>query len=744
MNRYLIVVLFLVLFSFGAYSQVPLNTAIQILKAEDARNWNPSLESLLKSQNPAIRERAALAAGRIGDKRAIPALSAMAMESENLGKVISTVVFALGEIEATEGGATVLDIIKAESGFSQRDGMLLSRAVEAAGKIVAANAKDESLKDLKAAIIRVIEDELKSPSPKREVLLAASTVVVRARPEGGDAAVIKMLSSDDNGVRADALNTLVRLRAKLDTKRLTDIIMFDKDDLVRVNAIRLTAAGELKDFKNLLIAAATTDVNHQIRVAATRSLAGLKDAPDAATALIKRGSELLIPIHGDPAPLKPGQKAVNLKPVHVPLQKNELLEIATAVGRMRAGTDDKEALAFLNKLNERDKYSSPETFVAIARVSSQTILQMPVPKAVFTDFRAAAAYGMGLSELATLKSDDMNSQAGQKLTHFIARMATDVTAKDQNKMMMAMPDLMRSLAALKPDNLDEILRGQIANEDVFLRAAAAELLSERPFTKENFDAIQKAFTVSMIRDKHDNDAMMAILDALAKLDKSAATGSLLMALNSRDYLVRKKAFELLEDKELEKTSPGIPFMLKQSREKGQDKVQPYLSAFGTRLGQILNSDIDYRRALSRKNGSVKAVLTTEKGSFTIVFNPEEAPLTVDNWVKLARLGYFNGLAVHRVVPNFVMQDGDPRGDGNGGPGWSIRCEVNMLLYDRGAVGMALSGKDTGGSQWFVTHVPTPHLDGGYTVFGHVSETDMKVVDSIARGDKILNVTIVGR
>jgi cyclophilin family peptidyl-prolyl cis-trans isomerase len=130
-------------------------------------------------------------------------------------------------------------------------------------------------------------------------------------------------------------------------------------------------------------------------------------------------------------------------------------------------------------------------------------------------------------------------------------------------------------------------------------------------------------------------------------------------------------------------------------------------------------------------------LTTEKGTFTIDLTPEDAPLTVDNFIKLARAGYFNGISVHRVVPNFVMQDGDPRGDGNGGPGWQIRCE-----YERGAVGMALSGKDTGGSQWFVTHSPQPHLDGGYTVFGRVGETDMKIVDKIARGDKILSVRIV--
>ncbi len=134
------------------------------------------------------------------------------------------------------------------------------------------------------------------------------------------------------------------------------------------------------------------------------------------------------------------------------------------------------------------------------------------------------------------------------------------------------------------------------------------------------------------------------------------------------------------------------------------------------------------------------ICTTEKGIFTIEFLPEDAPLTVDNFIKLAKSNYFNGLAIHRVVPNFVMQDGDPRGDGNGGPGYQIRCEINQAPYERGAVGMALSGKDTGGSQWFVTHSPQPHLDGGYTVFGKVV-SGMEIVDGITRGDVIRDIVV---
>jgi cyclophilin family peptidyl-prolyl cis-trans isomerase len=154
------------------------------------------------------------------------------------------------------------------------------------------------------------------------------------------------------------------------------------------------------------------------------------------------------------------------------------------------------------------------------------------------------------------------------------------------------------------------------------------------------------------------------------------------------------------------------------------------------------TEADYREALALKN--VKALVETDKGTFTIQLRPDVAPLNVLSFVRLARRGYFNGITWHRVVPNFVIQGGDPRGDGNGGPGYSLRCEINQLAYERGAVGMALSGKDTGGSQWFVTHSPQPHLDGGYTVFGNVTQ-GLETVDKIARGDKIRRIRIlVGR
>jgi cyclophilin family peptidyl-prolyl cis-trans isomerase len=118
----------------------------------------------------------------------------------------------------------------------------------------------------------------------------------------------------------------------------------------------------------------------------------------------------------------------------------------------------------------------------------------------------------------------------------------------------------------------------------------------------------------------------------------------------------------------------------------------------------------------------------------------DAPQTSRNFLELARKGYFNGLEIHRVVANFVVQDGDPRGDGEGGPGYTIRDELNERPYLRGTVGMALEWRDTGGSQFFITHSPQPHLDARYTAFGHVVN-GMDVVDRIKAGDVIQRIRV---
>jgi len=279
----------------------------------------------------------------------------------------------------------------------------------------------------------------------------------------------------------------------------------------------------------------------------------------------------------------------------------------------------------------------------------------------------------------------------------------------------AISDVRRALAAFKPKSLGAVLREQLQQSDVIIRATAAELLGDVPADESNTRALIEALPLAL-QDKELNDAALAILDTLAKQKSAPGNEGIKTALNSSDHLIRRRAVALLK-------ANGV-------------------GDFTERIGTIKtsNATVDYQRALARIANQVRATVSSNRGSFVIEFLPEDAPLTVDNFVMLARKGYFNGQTVPRVVPNFVIQTGDPRGDQNGGPGYSIRCEINEKPYDRGAVGMALSGKDTGGSQWFVTHSPQPHLDGGYTVFGHVI-AGMEVVDKTVRGDIIRSVTI---
>jgi cyclophilin family peptidyl-prolyl cis-trans isomerase len=210
------------------------------------------------------------------------------------------------------------------------------------------------------------------------------------------------------------------------------------------------------------------------------------------------------------------------------------------------------------------------------------------------------------------------------------------------------------------------------------------------------------------------------------LDAAAARGEAGRALvaahaNSPDAVTREKARRLLVEK--------------YGAAAGSFRPMPVT----TRL-----SDGDYGRlARSANEAFFEAEIRTARGIAIFDLDAEEAPMTVESFRALAARRFFDGIVIHRVVPDFVVQSGDPRGDGSGGPGYAIRDEINPLRYRRGAVGMALSGADTGGSQWFVTLAPQLHLDGGYTVFGRVRE-GAELFDRTEQDDVLISVRVTER
>ncbi len=688
---------------------MPRDILLRIVEAEDKRKWNNDLDGLLAHQNSAVRERAALAAGRIGDERAVPVL-VLLLQSDKDGDVRAMAAFALGEIESVAGGeALVAEIVKRDQPN------IRARAVEALGKIAAALPPTEEarLRSFQKTIYDTLEFELRRRSaPDTAVILLGLTAALRARPEGVGKMIAEFLGNGDPRIRADAANALARLRAKDGNDQLRKLLTDDPDPIVRANAARVLGATQEKSTLEALVDRALKDTDARVRVSAIRALAGLND-PKVMAPLLRRGQELV-----------------------TNLDTNELLEIVTAVGRLGQNGRTQSAVEWLKQMQD---LKAPEVEIALARVDPQSYT-IELRRAYWLpDWRESSAKGQAAAEIVNVKTGNPVLDAGIKhdtvqiVTTVLScppleagRLRTPVRIRPGMVLgavcvpvpLKAVPDWLRAFAAFKTRESASTITEYLKHQDAIIRATAAELLGELPPAEETTAALISALPVAL-RDKQLNDAALAILDALAKQKTAGANEAIKSALDSTDHLVRRRAVALLKANGAE--------------------------AFSARIGtvQTANTRADYQRAILRIGRKVLATVATSKGSFTIWLQPDEAPLTVDSFIRLSRRGYFKDVSFHRVVPNFVIQGGDPRGDGNGGPGYQIRCEINQIPYERGVVGMALSGKDTGGSQWFVTHSPQPHLDGGYTVFGRVI-SGMDVVDRIARGDVIRSVAISER
>jgi cyclophilin family peptidyl-prolyl cis-trans isomerase/HEAT repeat protein len=679
---------------------------LRIVRAEDERRWDDDVRELFSARNANVRARAALAAGRIGDEAAVAGLIPL-LQTDDEPAVRAMAAFALGEIESPLGADALVAVLK-----DSREALVRARAVEALGKITAALPKEAEARthQLAAVVLGTLKFEARRRSaPDDLTILLALTAVLRTKPEGAGPVIAEFLHYSNPRIRADAANTLARLKLKDGNEQLRKLLVTDPDAVVRANAARVLGATEDETSAAVLLNVAAKDVaakdkDSRVRVSAIRSLALLKYEPAAQRWL--------------------GEISADWK-------TSETLERATALGRILEGTGNKAAFDWLTRAKERFGNSAPEVEIALARVSPsryldgmghESLAKINAQKTLMVNWRAGSSLAQGLGEIAALPDATKDKNAlrdralnilGAMLDYRNSRFIINTLVAVHSE--YAIPDVLQAYAAFKTRDLAEVARGQLKETDVIVRGAAAGILAELPPDKTNADALIAALPVALA-DAQLNDAALAILDALGKQKSAKANDAIKTAVDSPDHLIRRKAVAVLKE----------------------NGVGDFSSHIG--VVKISNTPADYERALARIGKNFYAVVTTTRGSFTIELLPEAAPLNVDNFIQLARRGYFGGITIHRVVPNFVIQDGDPRGDGNGGPGYQIRCEINQVPYERGAVGMALSGKDTGGSQWFVTHSPQPHLNGGYTVFGNVT-SGMAVVDNIIRGDVIRSISI---
>ncbi len=284
--------------------------------------------------------------------------------------------------------------------------------------------------------------------------------------------------------------------------------------------------------------------------------------------------------------------------------------------------------------------------------------------------------------------------------------------KDDDRRVV--PAVLNALVRLKAPDAGTIAIAQLKEPDYVVRATAARIVGElKP--AGGIEALRDAWALAAADAAM--DARAAIASAIAEYGADAALPLLKEAVNDKDWAVRVQVASLLT-----KLDPS------------GDHAAAIRPAPGQPPSAYDNPE------LIGPAYSPHVFIETAKGAIEMELAVLDAPQTVWSFMTLVRKGFFNGVQIHRVVPNFVVQDGDPRGDGEGGPGYTIRDELNERPFLRGTVGMALSWKDTGGSQFFITHSPQPHLDARYTAFGQVVN-GMDVVDRIQQGDTIQRMRV---
>jgi cyclophilin family peptidyl-prolyl cis-trans isomerase/HEAT repeat protein len=517
-------------------------------------------------------------------------------------------------------------------------------------------------------------------TPDRRVL--ANQVVLESWRLGRDAPVVALLPFLEDtavSIRWRAAYTLGRLQTPAAANRLT-VALRDPEPVVRAMAARALTRGYV-DSGGLapravaqLLTRAAAEANPQVKINALRSLAGFEDSTLAAE---------IVPLLDDPLP-------------------NVQVQAAMTAGAL-GGVEAARALARVAAAN-RPFGVRREALVALARADTAAFTAAAGRWRASAEWRerAAAAEGRAIAGPGA-RPWFLADRDPRVIAAGLQAWSAEVEGAD--------PAL---VAAARP---------LAQHGDAAVRSVAADVLA-RAAKPEDLTLLQGAYR----RTGRDSfpDAALAALGAIQAIGGSSAEARarvtqefVASAPRPEDYLVRRWA----------------------------EQNWPELAARWGRATPIATgrSAEDYRDLIRRfvvapdSAARPKVVIETEqRGEVEVELQGPEAPMTVANFLRLVQRRFFDGNRWHRVVPNFVVQDGDPRGDGFGGPGGAIRDEINRHRYDGSMLGMALSGPDTGSSQWFINLSQQPHLDGTYTIFGRVT-AGLGSLTRITQGDLIRTI-----
>ncbi len=483
----------------------------------------------------------------------------------------------------------------------------------------------------------------------------------RLRRDAPGGALVPLLDHDDLGVREGAWYSLAQLRHPALAGRVAWGLDDPEASTRQLAARALTpplvqAAGMTSEAAAVVLRRAVDDPSPAVRVNAIRSLGALRD-----TASAGRIADRL----QDQDPNVRVQAAMTLGELGVP----------ASVPALEAALGPRERWALQR-----------EALVALARVDSAAFARAAAPWLSSPDWRRRRAAAQAWTA-ARRGAPPLFARAGDP---------------DPRVRATALQGLVPAGAKPSPEAA-EAARRALSHPDFAVRAAAAGILRG---AAARADAPLLAGALRAAERDSSADAALAALGALRAIADSGGGEDVADAITAAVPRAESYLWRMWAEENWPRLAgtwgASRPIETGRSLEDYRSVVREYLIGPGA---------VTPPKVL---------IETSERGTLEVELFASEAPLTVANFLRLVDQRYFDGGTWHRVVPNFVIQDGDPRGDGEGGPGWVIRDEINRRRYaTSGMLGMALSGPDTGGSQWFLTHGPSPHLDGIYTIFGRV-------------------------
>ncbi len=675
-------------------------TEARIIAQEDRREVDATLLDLLSHEDAKTRGRAALALGRIGRSEDVARLASV-LQDEDAG-VREWAAFALGEIE--DSTAAMILETHLVSGHEQNP-VVRELAVEGLGKLgrgkegCLAALRDGSEQVQARALLAAwripgatpVDEILQMSNHKKDELrwtAAYCLMRMAGAPASGRTAIPEgeELSDDDKTRIADRLLEMTQ----------------EEDARVLMQALRgLRTRPDEKVTARLLEMADHRD--WRVRVETWRALTGTEEPRQIPNTTWSTGLE----------DSQPNVVAVVVEA----LAKASVAQFAETqlqrfLGDERPRIRELAVGAWAARLRSIEAQDSDEIE---AKLTSFFKAVEPLRSDPQWTVRAAC---IGLTDLLP---EEQRGDFLRPLTEDVPAVAK-LAVGPYLEWKASSKDGIISQDVLQPE-LDRFLEADDPMVVLMAMGKLTELFEaeEADSTTGTPDWAPVATTIKNVRDRAQDPLWSDVRQAIAgeagkHLEQPGMRDLVDAALDDPSFVVRREAVQALEE----------------AGETPRRQAEPI---------DARHSHSDYLRILEWAAKDHRLVIETDAGTLEARLFSADAPMTCWNLAQLAQTGYFDDGAWHRVVPNFVLQDGCPRGDGWGGPGHEIRCEINRHRYQRGALGMALAGKDTGGSQFFFTHSSQPHLDGGYTVFGEIVR-GRDVADRVAQGDGIQRIRVV--